>query len=380
MKLSFIFLGLLFVAHAGFAQQAGSANSGLKIGGYAQIDYNQPITNDVKKNGILDIHRLVTSITYQFNSKTKFISELEVEHVKEVAIEQAFLSYRINQYFNLKGGLLLIPMGLINLYHEPPIFHGVERPNLDKYIVPSTWREMGVGFSGKVLEANIRYQFYLINGFKSYETSGTLRGIDALRKGRQKGAKSFISSPNLSTKVDYYGIPNLKLGLSFYLGKTQSSLKNNISKNNQTAQLQADSSVIGINMVGIDARFEIKKLQIKGQFISSQLLNTSAYNQFTGMDLGEMMQGYYIEFAYNLLPKKYQTKLFSFIRIEQYNTHYRTVSTTPKNPLYNRREITTGFTWKLSNGAVWKADLQFLKAKSQQKFSHQFNLGVGINF
>ena len=49
---------------------------------------------------------------------------------------------------NLRGGLMLIPMGIVNEYHEPTTFNGVERPSLDSKIVPTTWREMGIGVSG----------------------------------------------------------------------------------------------------------------------------------------------------------------------------------------------------------------------------------------
>ncbi|MCK5469477.1 MAG: hypothetical protein KAI99_13230, partial [Cyclobacteriaceae bacterium] len=122
----------------------------LTIGGYAQIDYNQPLNSDTYNNGNLDVHRLVLLFGYKFNSRTQFITELEVEHVKEVFVEQAFLDYRINNYMNLRAGLMLIPMGIVNEYHEPPTFMGVERPMLDKYIVPTTWREIGAGITGNI--------------------------------------------------------------------------------------------------------------------------------------------------------------------------------------------------------------------------------------
>ena len=82
---------------------------------------------------------------------------------------------------------MLVPMGIVNEYHEPTTFNGVERPSLDNKIVPTTWREMGIGVSGRINSASIRYQAYLMNGFLSYGESHKLRGSDGLRKGRQKG-------------------------------------------------------------------------------------------------------------------------------------------------------------------------------------------------
>ena len=118
----------------------------LTIGGYAQIDYNEP---DGSASGKLDVHRLVILMGYKFNDKVSFLTEIEYEHVKEVYVEQAFVNYNVNPNFNVKGGLMLVPMGIVNEYHEPPTFYGVERPGVDHDIVPTTWRELGVGVSGK---------------------------------------------------------------------------------------------------------------------------------------------------------------------------------------------------------------------------------------
>lgn len=194
-----------------------STDRKLTIGGYAQIDYNQPMNRETYNNGTLDIHRLVMLFGYKFNNRVQFITEIEYEHVSEVYIEQAFVDYKINNYMNLRAGLMLIPMGIVNEYHEPPTYMGVERPGLDNYIVPTTWREMGIGLTGIIPNANLRYQAYVVNGFASYKGSPgapTLRGSDALRRGRQKGAESFMSSPNFSAKVEYYGLKGLNLGIA----------------------------------------------------------------------------------------------------------------------------------------------------------------------
>ena len=175
----------------------------LTIGGYGQIDYNQVLDPNLKNNGKLDVHRLVMLLGYKFSDRVQFITEIEYEHVKEVYIEQAFLQYKINNYINFRGGLLLIPMGIINEYHEPTTFNGVERPLVDKYIAPTTWREIGFGFNGNILNASLKYQLYMVNGFNSFDGEAKLSGANGLRKGRQKGAESFISSPNFTGKIEY---------------------------------------------------------------------------------------------------------------------------------------------------------------------------------
>ena len=359
----------------------------LTIGGYAQIDYNQPVNSGTYNNGTLDVHRLVLLFGYKFNSRTQFITEIEVEHVKEIYVEQAFLDYRINKFMNLRAGLMLIPMGIVNEYHEPPTFNGVERPLLDKYIVPSTWRELGVGLTGNIPNASLRYQAYIVNGFSSYNDGPTLRGSDALRKGRQKGAESFMSSPNLSAKVEYYGFRGLNLGFAGYFGNTQSTLYNGIEKNNDDAIAQADSSVVGISMLGIDARYNLKGVMLRGQLNYANISNTERYNFISNPDdrlnnLGSALFGYYIEAGYNVFQSaaNIKTELIPFIRYSEVNTHHKTATEIEKNDAYHRIVITTGLGWKVSPGATFKVDMQFLKTMADDSYEAMFNAGVGIWF
>jgi hypothetical protein len=324
---------------------------------------------------------------YKFNSRTQFITELEVEHVKEVYVEQAFLDYRINNYMNLRAGLMLIPMGIVNEYHEPPTFMGVERPMLDKYIVPTTWREIGVGFTGNVTNANLKYQAYIVNGFSSYNDGPTLRGSDGLRKGRQKGAESFMSSPNLTAKIEYYGFSNLNLEISGYFGSTQSTLYNGLEKNNANEVARADSSVVGISMIGVDARYNKKGLLLRGQIDYADISNTDAYNNLSNPedktnDLGSALFGYYVEVGYNVFQgsENIKTELIPFIRYSEFDTHHKVEGELEKNNAYDRTVITTGLGWKVAPGAILKADMQFLKTKATDSYSTVFNAGVGIWF
>ncbi len=347
-----------------------NGNNKLTIGGYAQIDYND---KDGSSPGKLDVHRLVLLFGYNFTDKVSFVTEIELEHVKEVYVEQAFLNYNVNPNFNLKGGLMLIPMGIINEYHEPPTFYGVERPGVDHDIVPTTWRELGVGASGKFDNLSLKYQAYIFNGFVSYiDGQGTLRGKDGLRKGRQKGAESIINSPNLSVKFDYYGILGLKLGLSGYFGNTQ------------TDDSSLEASTVGVSMVGFDARYNVGNLDLRGQYIWTSLSGTEAYNNLTGSDLGSEMLGYFAEAAYNVMPlinKKTSHKLALFGRYERYNTHEATAGDLDKNLAYDRTDITLGIDYKLTPGAVLKMDYQFRdNAVKGGYVENQFNAGIGVMF
>lgn len=359
-----------------------AAQSKLTIGGYGEVHYNQTLDKDTRYNGKLDVHRLVMLFGYNFSEKVQFVTEIEYEHVSEVYIEQAFLQYRLNQLIQFRAGLMLIPMGIINEYHEPTTFNGVERPLIDGKIAPTTWREIGFGITGSYLPASLKYQLYVVNGFNGYDGSAKLSGANGFRSGRQKGAESYISSPNLSGKIEYYGIKGLNIGLSGYFGKTQSTLFNKLDKNDETAVSQADSSVVGINMIGADARYTMGNWQFRGQLYYADISNSANYNQFAGSDLGSALNGYYIEAAYDLLGsnQKVEAGLIPFIRYEAYNTQASMEGNLPASKTNEVQAITTGITWRMTQGAVFKTDLQFVKPASAEKYTTTFNAGFGIMF
>jgi hypothetical protein len=354
-------------------------NNKLVIGSYGQIDYNQAIKSGTHQNGKLDVHRLVMLFGYQFNERTQVVTELEFEHVKEVYVEQAFVSYKISNGLNFRGGLMLIPMGIVNEYHEPTTYNGVERPNVDSYIVPTTWREIGLGISGNLANSPLAYQLYVVNGFNGYSgDQGKLGGAKGLRGGRQKGAESYISSPNLSGKLSYYGLPGLKLGLSAYLGKTQSELYHNLDKSNEVAKTTADSSTVGVNMIGLDYRLNKGAFHSRGQLIFNQLSNTQQYNEFTGNELGSSMIGAYVELAYDLFKKNASIKneLTPFVRYEYYDTHAKTDGI-EKNGNYQVSEIIAGLGYRVADGVVFKTDIQ---VRNPQVGDQQTILNMGIGY
>ncbi|HEU5304782.1 MAG TPA: hypothetical protein VFU40_09085, partial [Gemmatimonadales bacterium] len=155
------------------ASKVYKVRQGVSIGGYGEVLYENfaGTRQDDSPSGAadrFDALRAIVYVGYKFSDQVLFNSELEFEHGSteaggSVSIEFAYLEYRLSPRFGLRGGLLLPPMGFINEVHEPPAFLGARRPETERQIIPSTWRENGLGFFGTA--GGISYRAYLVNGF-----------------------------------------------------------------------------------------------------------------------------------------------------------------------------------------------------------------------
>ncbi|MDB9751829.1 hypothetical protein OAB56_02335 [Gammaproteobacteria bacterium] len=136
------------------------------IGGYGEMHYNSKDDG----NDEVDFHRFVLYFGHEFTDSIRFFSELEIEHSLagegkpgEVELEQAWIEMDITDNHRLRAGLDIIPVGIINYTHEPHTFYGVERPEVEKRIIPATWWEAGIGLNGE-LAPGLNYDVVLHSG------------------------------------------------------------------------------------------------------------------------------------------------------------------------------------------------------------------------
>jgi hypothetical protein len=156
------------------AVEAGVAGgeSRTMLGGYGEHHLNLNRSSGANKDNMVDAHRYVLFVAHQFSDDLKFFSEFELEHglagegkPGEVELEQAYIDWNYRGEQSVKLGQFLIPVGLINETHEPETFYGVERNNVEKNIIPATWWETGVAFSGE-LAPGLRYDAAIHSGLK----------------------------------------------------------------------------------------------------------------------------------------------------------------------------------------------------------------------
>lgn len=166
----------------------------------------------------IDMHRLVAMLDFQFNERLKLVTETEFEHVLyhdeadgeedyKIEIEQAYLEYMVSNDLYLKAGVMLVPVGIINEVHEPTTFYGVERPNVEKYLIPTTWWEGGVGLV-KTYDSGLQVDIMA-------HTSLDMTKDGYIRSGRPKldfNQYTENQSWAVTTRAKYTGIAGVELG------------------------------------------------------------------------------------------------------------------------------------------------------------------------
>jgi len=299
------------------ASKVYKRDQGLSIGGYGEIRLRTfHNVDDDDPDDVFDALRAVLYVGYKFNDNWVVNSEFEFEHGGtggngSVSAEFVTVDYLWKDEVNIRAGLLLIPMGFVNEIHEPNFFFGAERPEIERVILPSTWRENGVGIYGRVAD-RVAYRAYVVNGFRGADfTSGGLRG------GRQKGSKALANDFAFVARVDVDVAPGLLLGGSVYTG--------------QSGQ---EEEVGGVDVP--DARTTIYELhgQYKGRGVSVRALWTEAFIDEAGglsrvigklptNSIAQHMRGWYAEAAYDILPiflEGTRMSLEPYFRYESYDT------------------------------------------------------------
>ncbi len=340
----------------------------LPYAGYMEFHLNKPRGQSAQ----LDFHRFVLLFGHSFSSRLKFWSELELEHAfveggeekGELELEQAYLDFYLRPYFNLRGGMVLAPMGIINERHEPPSFFGVERPMVDTVIIPSTWFDMGVGAWGD-LGRGFSYRFYLMSPLDATGFSAD----EGLRGGRQKGFQANLRNLARTARVEYRGIPRLTLGGSVWAGRTGFD----------TPHLD-----VPVRLGSFDARYFWKRLDLRSEYAHGWIRQTGQLNRVlqrrrgSNPNLAEQIRGFYAEGGVHLFPRRSAHDLAVFTRYENFDTQYRMPAGFLPAKQFDRSSWTIGASYFPHPDVALKADYVFNRNASQVvRPRNQFNFGVG---
>ncbi len=343
----------------------------LSLGGYGEMYYANP----EGKDDYADVYRFITYFGYRFNDWVILNAEIEFEHGAnaedggEVVLEFMYLDFLLSKEANLRLGHVLVPMGLINLRHEPTLFNTVQRPEVENKLIPSTWHENGALLYGKFENLDIEYTAGVINAL-NLNNEDTINGKSGwIRDGRQGASKKAPFDPAFVGRVDYTGVNGLMVGASVYYGGG-SNLKD-------PSILDPIQDVSGLNttMFDIHAAYDNGPFSAYGLYTQTKLDGAAKL----GAKAAKQGSGYYANVSYDLADAiGINYKLPLFAQYQNYNPVEKTVNGLNEDK-YQTEIVTIGMNFFPVDQAVIKVDYAMKDVHNLDQ-EDIFSLGIGFIF
>lgn len=359
---------------ASSAAPARSGNPTLDWFGYGELSYTRPTDNNADSQA--DVGRFVLGAAYRFDDRTRFVSELEVEHAVssaddsgEVEVEQAWIERQLTDSTYAKLGLFLIPSGMLNESHEPTRYYGVFRNFVETAIIPSTWRELGVALEGTTA-SGVRWDVGVTTGSDLSKWDATSsEGLESpLGAIHQEGQLARAGDLSGHVAVNYTGIPGLRVGASYFGGAI--------------SQGQPGFHDNRLGLWETHARWTPGAWDLSALYARGHISNTAQVNlTLVGNPtlIPEDFYGWYTQAAYiATLPNSWT--LAPFARFERVNTasSYAFIGAGLTPDALKAEEITTlGFNLNFAPGVVVKLDYQSFDRESARD---RVDLGLGYQF
>ena len=344
------------------ASKVYKRESGLSIGGYGETRLRTfHGQGDDNENDVFDSLRAVLYVGYKFNDKWVFNSELEFEHAGtggggSVSTEFATIDYLHRDEFNVRAGVLLVPMGFVNEIHEPNFFYGAERPEVERQIMPSTWRENGAGIFGTIAD-RVHYRIYVVNGLDG-------EGFDegGLRGGRQRASRALSDDFAFVGRVDVDVTDGLLVGGSVYAGQSGQEQRSGDSAP-VVGELLPD---LMTHIYEIHAQYKGNGFSFRGLWSEAFIDEAGAHNRILGSGLASRMQGWYVEGGYDILPLFCDTKqtLEPFFRFSQLDTQHKTPDGVIRDATRDVNIYTAGLHYRPIPQVVFKVDYRRFDQRS----------------
>jgi uncharacterized small protein (DUF1192 family) len=347
---------------------------GVSIGGYGEFLYE-----NAEGEAELDLLRAVLYFGYKFNDRFVFNSEVEYEHAgEEIGVEFAYLDYLWRPQANLRAGLLLLPMGFLNELHEPTTFLGAKRPETESRILPTTWRENGLGLFGEA--GPFSYRTYVVAGLASEGFTA-----EGLRGGRQEGIESNAEELAWTGRLDYTGIPGLVIGGSAYIGNSGAGSHGEEEEEEELTVLEDEPEVeVGTRILEGHVEWKWRGLELRALAVQADLDDVAELNHelglFGGESVGERLTGRYVQVGYDLLASRGgERALIPYARWEGLNTQDKVPAGFVADPINDVEIVTLGIEFKPIDQIVIKADHQRIDNEAFDSTS-QFNVLLGWIF
>jgi hypothetical protein len=370
----------------------GNNHSRTIISGYGEIAYQRDFNNE---HSIADLKRAVLFVGHQFTGRIAFFSELEVEDAKveaggptgEVGMEQVYLKFSLNPRQYIVAGLFLPRVGIVNENHLPINFNGVERPLVEELVIPSTWREIGVGFYGQTTSVPLTYSVAVVNGLNN---AGFERG-SGIREGRPEGQLAGANNLAVTASVQYFA-GNWKFQVSGYAGGTTPLA----AKDADTLQLESGIFGTPLYLAEADIQYSGKGVTFKALGCNISIPGAEKINNAYGNGIPEQIYGAYAELGYNLLQSaksdKWESKQLNiFARYEMLDLNAKIPVNGIIDGTQQQSHLIAGLGYLPIPHVVIKADVRLMHTGMENsalvtpgilyKQNNTFlNIGIGYSF
>jgi hypothetical protein len=355
---------------------AGPEAPATTLFGYGEINYQNYTRNRSQTQA--DLARAVIGLGHRFDEKTRFVSEFEWEHAVtsaddqgESEVEQFYVERSFTPQLAGRAGLFLIPSGLLNTSHEPTNYFGVTRNFVETAIIPTTWREGGIGVSG-VTDYDLSWDVGITTGFNLAKWDPTSDEGKTSPLGSIHQELQLARAANLSGygALNWRGYPGLLLGGSIFAGKA----------GQEQPDFPSQDAVVTLGEA--HARWTPGPFDLSALYARGHISNTAPYNETivgNPTPVPQDFYGWYGQAAWRAWQAgDYQ--LVPFVRYERFNTgwKYATLAEglTP-TPLPTESVTTLGASFYVTPNIVLKADYQWFRVDTQ---SDRIQLGLGLNF
>lgn len=342
--------------------------------GYGELNYTRP--TDDPGQARADLGRFVIGAGYRFDERTRLLSEIEIEHAVssasdpgEVEIEQAYIEHELGSDVRARAGLLLIPSGLLNENHEPTRYYGVFRNSIETAIIPTTWREGGVGLQG-LMRSGLRWDVGVTTGFDlSRWDAASSDGTDSpLRSIHQELALARAAQLSVYLAANYTGVSGLRIGASLFTGGA--------------SQRQPGLPDSRVTLWEGHARWQPGAWDFSALYARGHISNTAAFNLTLSGNptlVPETFFGGYLEAAWRARVGR-DWPLIPFLRVERFNTGSAYAYLGPGLTPAARRDQTAytgGVQIEFAPGVILKTNyVDFTDGRSLDRF----DLGLGYEF
>jgi opacity protein-like surface antigen len=346
--------------------------------GYGELNYQNYPHDHAQTQA--DLARAVIGMGHAFDDKTRFAAEFEWEHAVtsdtdqgESEVEQFYVERSFTPQLAGRAGLFLIPSGMLNTAHEPTQYFGVTRNFVETAIIPTTWREGGIGVTG-ITDFDLTWDVGVTTGFNlaKWDPTSVEGKASPLASIHQELQLAKASDLSAFGALNWRGYPGLLVGGSVFSGKAGQDQPDFPSQ-------QAVVTLAEGHVRWTPGPFDLSALYARGHISDTAPYNQTIVTLTNPTLVPQDFYGWYGQAAWYAWQKgDYQ--LAPFVRYERFNTgwKYATLATglTPGS-LPNEGVTTLGASFYLTPNIVVKADYQWFSVDSQ---SNRFELGLGLNY